>query len=217
MAYKFPEGSKFYVARLSGMASPVTVTAVTNANPAVATATSHGYVDNDEVVLFSGWEDATDSVYRVDQQDVNSFQLLGLNTTSTTYFPAGSGTGTARKITTWVEIPQVLGISTSGGDARFTQIAPLARRNATAVPTGFNPASITLQVGHDPALANWSTLVDISRTLEACGVKIVLGGGGTQYGYGYMSMSEIPSMTQNQPNQVALAMSLIGRLISYST
>src|SRR5438067_1343798 len=82
--------------------------ALTNANPALATSASHGYVDNDEVLVLSGWEDATNQVLRVDQQDVNTFTLLGLDTTNTRFFPTGSGIGTAQKIGTWVQIPQVL-------------------------------------------------------------------------------------------------------------
>ena len=84
MAYYFPEGSKFYLS--TTFAGAKTITAVTNANPAVATSTSHGYVDNDVVLFTSGWEDATDSVFKVDQQTADTFQLLGLNSSSTTNF-----------------------------------------------------------------------------------------------------------------------------------
>jgi hypothetical protein len=64
MAYYFAEGSKFYFSET--FAASKTITILTNANPALATATSHGYADNDEVLLTSGWEDATDTIYRVD-------------------------------------------------------------------------------------------------------------------------------------------------------
>lgn len=215
MAYFFPEGSKFYFSQT--FAAAKTVSAVTNANPAVATATAHGYSDGDEVLFNSGWEDAADTVYKVDQQSVDTFQLLGLNTTDTNFYPAAGGVGSTQKLSTWVEIPQVLTIATAGGDARFTTISPIARRNSINIPTGFNATSITLTLGHDPANANYQTMLDISRTLSKVAFKMVLSGGAVTYGYGYMSVSETPSLNVNQANQVSAAITMLGRSISYSS
>ena len=215
MSYYFPEGSQFYFT--STFAGAKTISAVTNANPAAATSTSHGYVDNDIVLFSSGWEDATDTLYKVNQTGADNFEFLGLNSTDTDYFAAGSGTGSTYLASSWVSIPQVLSISTSGGDPRFTTISPLARRNAINVPTGFNPASITVTLGHDPADANYLTMINISRTLTKVGIKIALGGGGTMYGYGYLSVSEIPSLNVGQPNSVQASFALLGKPISYSS
>lgn len=215
MAYFFPEGSKFYFS--TTLAGAKTVTAVTNANPAVATSTSHGYTDGNEVLFTSGWEDATDTVYKVDQQSADTFQLLGLNTTDTNFYASGGGTGTTQLVSSWVEIPQVLTIATSGGDARFTTISPIARRNAINVPTGFNPTSITLTLGHDPSNANYAEMLNISRTLSKVAFKMVLSGGAVTYGYGYMSVSEAPSLNVNQANQVTAALTMLGRSMSYAS
>lgn len=213
MAYYFPEGSKFYFSKT--FAAAKTVSAITNANPAVATSTAHGYVDGDEILLISGWEDATDTVCRVDQLTVDTFRIEGLNTTNTNFYPPGSGTGETRKVSTWVEIPQVLGISTSGGDARFTTISPLAKRNDINVPTGFNAMSISITLGHDPSNANYQQMLDISRTLERVAFKMVLSGGAVGYGYGYMNVAEAPQLNRNQANQVNASITLLGRFMSY--
>lgn len=213
MAYYFPEGSAIYVSQT--FATTKTISALTNANPAVATSTSHGYSDNDEILLQSGWEDATDGVYRVDQSDANTFSILGLNATDTNFFPAGSGVGTAQKISSWIQVPQVLGVSSSGGDPRFTTVNPLSKRNGINIPTGFNPTSITLQLGHDPGDADFQTLLSISRSLTKVATKIVVGGGAVVYGYGYIAISEMPSMNVNQVNAVQASLSLLGRAISY--
>ena len=214
MAYYFPEGSKFYFSRT--FAAAKTVTAISNASPAVATSTAHGYVNGDEILLISGWEDATETVFRVAQLTADTFRIEGLNTTNTTFYPTGSGAGQARRVSNWVEIPQVLGISTSGGDARFTTISPLAKRNDINVPTGFNAMSINVTLGHDPANANYQTMLDISRTLEKVAFKMVLSGGAVAYGYGYMSISEAPQLNRNQANQVNAAITLLGRFMSYA-
>ena len=213
MAYYFPEGSKFYFSKT--FAAAKAISAITNSAPAVATATAHGYVDGDEILLTSGWEDATDTVYRVDQLTADTFKIEGLNTTNTNFYPIGSGAGEARKVSTWVEMPQVLNISTSGGDARFTTISPLAKRNDINVPTGFNAMSINVTLGHDPSNANYQQMLDISRTLEKVAFKMVLSGGAVGYGYGYMNVAEAPQLNRNQANQVNASITLLGRFMSY--
>ena len=217
MSFKFPEGTRFYFCAASTFASAKTITALTNANPASATSVSHGYADNDEVLLLSGWEDATSTIYRVDQTDASTFGILGLDTTNTSFYPAGSGTGSAQKVGTWVQIPQVLGIQTSGGDPRFTDVQLLASRNSIKIPTGFNATTSVISMAHDPADANWLTMVGISRTLAPVGFKMVLGGGGTTYAYGYMAVNESPQMNANQVNAVSATFAFLGRQISYST
>lgn len=213
MAYYFPEGSAQQFSQT--FASAKTISAVTNANPAVATSTAHGYATGDEVLFTSGWEDATDTVFKIEVVDANSFKILGLDTTNTGFFPAGTGTGTTQKISGWTAIPQVLTVSGSGGDARFTDVQLLAKRNALKIPTGFNATSITLTLAHDPAQANFITMQGISRNLSKVAFKQVISGGAVTYGYGYMSVSEMPKLNNNQVNQVDAAITVIGRSISY--
>lgn len=214
MAYAFPEGAKFYFS--STFASAKTITALTNASPAVATAAAHGFASNDEILLSSGWEDATDAAYKITVSDAATFSVNGLVTTDTNFFPTGSGTGSAQKISSWTEIPQVLSIATSGGDPRFTTISPLAKRNSINVPTGFNAQSITLTLGHDPSNANFQAMQAVSRGLTKVAFKMVLSGGGTSYGYGYLAVNEVPALNVGQANTVQAAFSLLGRSISYS-
>lgn len=215
MAYAFPEGSKFYFS--STFAAAKTITTMSNADPTSCASTSHGYVDNDEILLTSGWEDATDTVWRVDQQDANTFTILGLNTTNTDFYAAGGGANsTAQLISSWQEIPQVLTIATSGGDPRYTTISPIARRNAINVATGFNPSNITLTLGHDASNSVYADMLDISRTLTQVAFKMVLSGGAVTYGYGYMAVQEMPALNVGQANQVTVALSLSGRAISYA-
>lgn len=213
MAYYFPEGSSQQFSNT--FASAKTITVATNANPCVMTATAHGYATNDEILLTSGWEDATDTVYKVTMIDANSFSVQGLDTTNTSFYPVGAGIGSAQKISGWTAIPQVLTINTSGGDARFTTVNPLAKRNAVNIPTGFNATSITLSLAHDAAQAGYIAMLGISRALSKVAFKQVIGGGAVTYGYGYMSVSEAPKLNVNQVNTVDAALTILGRSISY--
>ena len=213
MAYSLPEGSSQQFSNT--LASAKTVTAITNANPAVATCTGHGYTTGDEIMLSSGWEDATDSVYKIESVDANSFKILGLDSTNTSFFPTGSGGGSAQKLSAWTAIPQVLTISASGGDARFTDVNPLAKRNGIRIPTGFNATSITLSLGFDATNASYKSMVGISRSLSKVAFKQVLSGGSTQYGWGYLTVSEFPKLNNNQVNTVDAALTFLGRTMSY--
>lgn len=215
MAYFFPEGSSQQFSNT--FAAAKTITAVTNANPAVATSTAHGYVTGDEILLTSGWEDATDTVWKIEVVDANSFKILGLDSSNSNFYPNGGGVGTAQKISGWTSIPQVLTISASGGDARFTDVSPLAKRNAIRIPTGFNATSITLSLAHDAGNANYKTMLGISRNLSKVAFKQVISGGAVTYGYGYLNVSEMPQLNNNQVNTVQAAMTVLGRSISYES
>ena len=213
MAYSLPEGSSQQFSNT--LAAAKTITAITNANPAVATCTAHGYTTGDEIMLSSGWEDATDSVYKIESVDANSFKILGLDTTNTSFFPTGSGGGSAQKLSAWTAIPQVLTISASGGDARFTDVNPLAKRNGIRIPTGFNATSVTLSLGFDATTPAYKTMVGISRSLSKVAFKQVLSGGSVQYGWGYLTVSEFPKLNNNQVNTVDAALTFLGRTMSY--
>lgn len=213
MAYSLPEGSSQQFSNT--LAAAKTITAITNANPAVATCTGHGYTTGDEIMLSSGWEDANDSVYKIESVDSNSFRILGLDSTNTSFFPAGSGGGSAQKLSAWTAIPQVLTISASGGDARFTDVNPLAKRNGIRIPTGFNATSVTLSLGFDATTPAYKTMVGISRSLSKVAFKQVLSGGSVQYGWGYLNVSEFPKLNNNQVNTVDAALTFLGRTMSY--
>lgn len=213
MAFFFPEGSSQQFSQT--FASAKTITAVSNANPAVATSVAHGFTTGDEILLASGWEDATDSVFKVTVLSADTFSIGGLDTSNTNFFPAGTGIGTAQKISGWTAIPQVLTISASGGDARFTDVNLLSKRNGIKIPTGFNATSVTLILAHDASQSGYVTMLGISRNLSKVAFKQVISGGSVTYGYGYLSASEMPKLNSNSVNTVDAALTVLGRSISY--
>lgn len=213
MAYYFAEGSSLQFSQT--LAAAKSITAATNANPAVMTSVAHGYTTGDEILLTTSWEDATDSVFKITVLTADTFSVSGLDSTNTSFFPVGSGVGTAQKISGWTAIPQVLTVSGSGGDARFTDVNLLAKRNGIKIPTGFNATSIALSLAHDPAQAAYITMLGISRNLSKVAFKQVISGGALTYGYGYMNVGEMPKLNNNQVNTVDAAITVLGRSISY--
>lgn len=213
MAYYLPDGGKLFMSTTFAAAKNVTL--VSNANPALATSVAHGYVDNDEVLFTSGWEDATDTIWRADQQSVDTFTLLGLDSSSTSFYPAGSGIGTTQKVSNWVELQQWLDSSPNGGDVRYVEVNPVSRRNGIKIPAGFNAMSFDLEFGYDAALASQIAMVAASRTFTKAAFKLQANGGMTGYFYGNISLTEMPSLRKGDVMRAKAGVSVLGRFISY--
>lgn len=214
MSYSTPVGTSFYVSLT--FAAAKTLTIVSNANPALATSVAHGYADNDELLFLSGWDMANNSVFRADQQSADTFLLKGLNTSNTNSFAAGSGVGTTMKISSWVEIPQIVGLNPSGGGPRYVDVRPIKALQGLKLPDGFEAATIGFDIGFDPSLTNWDTLLDISRSGTLVAYKSVKGSGAATYGYGYFSMGEQPIQSAGAADKVQATFAAQGRLISYA-
>lgn len=214
MAYYFPAGTKYFYSNT--LAPAKTLTIVTNASPAVATSVTHGYVDLDPLLFASGWQDASDTVFEADQLTVDTFALTGLNATDTNVYPSGSGLGTTRKISTWVEIPQILTASTSGGTIKYGTIDPLAARQATKQPIGFEAIGVDMKIGYDANNVTIQAMQAITRVFGKVALKLVLPGGGRVYGYGNLACSEFPEIgSKETPLQLSVGIGFDGRAISY--
>lgn len=75
-----------------------TITAITKANPGVATSASHGYANGDTVVLaIDGMVELNGVACRVANVAANTFELEGIDTTSFGTFSSG----TAKEVLTW--------------------------------------------------------------------------------------------------------------------
>lgn len=215
MAYSTPAGTKYYVSSTFAVAK--TATNVTNGNPAVVTSSAHGYVDNDLVLVASGWEEINNMIVKVNQTDTSTFELVGVNTTDTDLHVADGGdSSTFQLVSSWVEIPQVLTITPGGGDMRTVTINPVGRRNGFVLPDGVNPVTIGFTIGHDVSLANWDTLTNISRTQTLVAYKSVKPNGATTLAYGYFIMSEAVKQQSGQADFVDASFFAQGRTISYA-
>ena len=111
-----PSGTISSVATV--IAAPRTVTAISNAIQATVTSTAHGFLVGDIVEITSGWARLNKRAFRVLTVTANDFVLEQADTTSVSLFPPGSGAGSVRKVTTWVQLTNTMNPSSSGGEAR---------------------------------------------------------------------------------------------------
>lgn len=211
--FSVPEGSIFEFSNT--FAAAKVIASATNANPGVFTSTAHNLIDGDELLTFTGWDNANNTVFRADQITADTFSLLDLDTSDTKAFSAGAGIGTVKKVTNWTKIPNPTGISSTGGDAKFTDVPLLSALSGIRIPTGFNPVTTTLKIAHDPKNPTYKNMVNMSRSFPLCAIRITALSGITTYSFGYMVVNETPSMTTGSANQVDCVLAALGRVISY--
>lgn len=214
IAARLPDGAIVSIATTYGTAK--TVSAITNATPGVATSTSHGFTDGDILVMESGWSNLNNRVVRVDNSATNAFDVEGIDTSSVTLFPAGSGTGTATEVTAFTQITQIMGFATSGGDQQFATYSFLEQNFETQIPTIFSAQSITIDIADDPSLAGYIALKTASDARAVRALKIAMPDGSTIYYNGYVSFNETPTVSKGAVMQVKATFSLLGRPTRYA-
>lgn len=214
MSYFLPDGAQIFMS--TGFAAAKDATTVSNATPnAVVGSVAHGYDDGNEVLLASGWEDATDSVWRVDNKTTDTLQLEGLDSSDTTLFAPGSGVGTMKKITGWMELQQWLESQDSGGGARYVDVNPISRRRGLKLFAGFEPMDLNLSFGYDPTLASQIAMIAASRVGAKRAFKVVAPGGMVGYFYAGIAVNEMPTLGKGAPMQARAAINVLGRFVSY--
>jgi len=149
-----------YVASTYG--TPITVTALTKADPGVATATAHGLTDGDVGIfaITDGMSQLDTQVVRIANSDANSFELEGLDTTNYSTW----NTGTFTEITVWNTL--CLMTSYSVANAAPTEIDATTTCDIVAKIRFGIPGqkSGTLSIQHDPGVAAMQTLLDASTS-----------------------------------------------------
>lgn len=150
MSYTLPNGSTIDLA--SSYSAPVVITSISNANPAVVTATAHGFTEGDIVQITSGWEFLNNRSFVVGTVTTDTFVLVGsqVDTTDTTFFPVGASGGTAKSVETWTVINQITGVEFAGGEQEQLTVQFLASKTQINLPTVKSAISMTLTVADDP-------------------------------------------------------------------
>jgi hypothetical protein len=214
MAFRLPNGSSFYFEATSS--EPVTITAISNAAEAVVSAALHDVVAGDVVVITSGWTRITGRAFKVKSvvADV-SFVLEKLDTTDVTRFPAGASAGSFYKVETWVNIPQIMEVASSGGDQQFYTFAFLEEDEQRQLPTSKNPSTLTLTIADDPTQA-YVPIVEKADELKATRVqRLNLVNGDEIYYNSVASITNTPTLTRDQLMQRVITLAQQGRVTRY--
>lgn len=213
MAVRLPNGS---IISIGDVGSAITVTALSNATDAVATAAAHGLVDGDIIVVASGWAKIDGRAARVASSTTGTFAYEDIDTSNTTRFPAGTGTGSVKKVDTWTQISQVLNSTTEGGEQQFLTYAFLEDGDERRIPTTKSPTGLTLVLGDDSSLAWYAKLAAADEDREPRPIRIALPSGDMIYYNAYCTLNRTPSLTVNELMALQATFSLVAAQTRYN-
>lgn len=213
MSVSLPNGATISIATGYGVSAPIT--AISNANPAVATVTGGAVATADIIVVKSGWSRLNDRVIRAGSGG-GSVTLEGVNTTNVSTFPAGTGLGSLVEVTGWQQITQILETTSSGGSQNFVNYSFLESDTEYQIPTTKSPVAFTFKIADDATLAHYAVLdaADLARTPQA--VRLLLPTGSVVYWNAYVTLSRTPSLTKNEVMSLEVTMSLVSEVTRYA-
>lgn len=215
MAISLPNGSTVSIS--NGFGTAKTITATTNADPGVVSSAAHGYTDGDYVVIESGWARLNERIVRVDSAATGTFAMEGIDTSNTTIYPSGGGTGTATEITGWTQLAQILGSTSTGGEQQFWTGQLLEGDREIRIPTTKTAAGITFTVADDPTLPGYILAKEANDDRLPRAVMVTLSNGAKLLYYAYISLSTIPSLTVNEAMTVEVTLSLLADPTRYAS
>lgn len=213
MAFRLPNGSTFDFAEEYG--DDVTITEISNANPAVVSATAHGFEAGDIVVITSGWVKLTGRSFKVGTVTTDTFVLTGVNTLSTQGYPDGVSAGTAKKVEKWVNIPQITEVASSGGEQQFYQFGFLEEDEDRQIPTTKSPSTLTLTVADDPSQPYVPVVEAADELKEERVQRLNLVNGDIILYNSIASITNTPSLTRNQIMVRTITLAQQGRVTRY--
>lgn len=207
MSSSFPNGTIFSIS--TTLAAAVAISAISNANPGVASSTAHGYAAADILMLSAVSGKLDKRIVRVAASPPpNTFGLEGIDTTSTTLYPSGFGVGSAQKVTAFTPISQVTDVQSQGGDQNFYQWVYLEDGRQRQRPTFKNARSMTLAMDYDPSLSWHAALLLADQLNTEAVLQAALPNGSKIYYSVFVGFDGEPSFTINQNQKTTCSLSL---------
>lgn len=211
-----PTGSTFFIA--SAFAASKTTTIVTNASEAVVTSAGHGYSNNDIVEMTSGWGRLNRRNFRIKSVATDTFVLEGADTSSTTFYPAGTGIGSVRKISTFTQITSVMNPQSTGGDPKNVVYKFIESDVEYSINDGFTATSYTLELDADAiGSAGYTALKTLTDVQTDTSLKVVTRSGSLIFQPCTVALNEAIRMQDGQINRVNVSFNGNNRLTRYAS
>lgn len=211
-----PTGATFYIA--STFASSKTTTVATNAVEAVITSATHGYSNGDIVEVTSGWGRLNRRAFRIKSVATDTFALEGADTTNTTFFPAGTGLGSVRKVTAFTQVTTVINPQSSGGEPKTVSYKYVESDVDYSINDGFTATSYQLMLDADSiGSAGYAALRTLTDVQSDTMLKILLRSGSVIYQPCTVALNEAVKLQEGQINMVSANFNGNNRLTRYGS
>lgn len=206
--------SKVAVAVQTALAAAKTITAITKANPAVASSTAHGYSDGDLVLLkVTGMIEVNHMVVRVSGSVTNAFNLEGVDSTLFGTFVSG----TAEKITFGASAATFTDVSPSGGEAKAVDITTIHDDVDKEQPGSKTALSYSFSSLWDPTDAALLELVKADAVKGERALAITFGSGAKVYFNAYPFATLAPAGSKGEAVTTQVGFKLRGPIKAYSS
>lgn len=211
-----PTGTTFFVA--SAFAAAKTVTAVSNAAEAVVSSTAHGYSAGDIVEMTSGWGRLNRRAFRIKTVLTDSFVLESMDTSSANFFPAGTGIGTVRKASTFVQITTVMSPTSSGGEPKTVNYKFVESDVEYSLNDGFSATSYAMDLDADSiGSAGYTALKALTDVQTDTILKFITRNGSIVLIPCTVALNESISLQDGQINKVKASFNGNNKLIRYAS
>jgi len=211
-----PTGTTFHIATVYGSVKPVT--GISNATEGVVSCPTHDFVANDIVEQTSGWGRLNRRVFRVKSVVAGtSYVLEGVDTTNASFFPAGGGAGSVRKITTFQQITTVMNPTSNGGDPKKVQYKFIESDVEFSINDGFSATDYALELDADSiGSAGYTALKNLTDVQTDTCLKMVSRSGATIYQPCTVALNEAVKLQDGQINRVSVSFSGNNRITRYA-
>jgi len=197
----------------TALAAAKTISAITKANPAVATSTAHGLTVGDIVLLkVQGMIDLDYAVVQITAADTNTFTLGGIDSTLFGTFVSG----TAEEVTFGASAATFTEVSAAGGESEQVLIQTIHRRRGYNIPGNETPLVFTfgsLWVPSDPALI---VLKAASRARSVLAMRFTFADGSLGLFAGVPAASLTPNGSAGAPVTTPVVVNVRGMFQDYA-
>ncbi|UVM64424.1 phage tail protein [Pseudomonas sp. B21-009] len=215
MAARFPlpNGATLEIARVIGAA--VAFTALTNAEPPVATAAGHTIQNGDVLLVNSGWALISDRAVKASNVADDAFSLAGLDTSDAEKFTAGAGVGSVYPVSDWVQISKVTSFNSAGGEQQYATVGYLEDDDDKQFPTNRNPTTLSIVVEDQPTAPYVQAVEGYDTSKELAVIRMKLRNGDQILYPGYVSITPDPTMERNNVMTRTISVGLSARSLRY--
>lgn len=210
-----PSGTILAVA--SAFAAAKTVTAISNAAEASVSCTAHGFQVGDIVQIYSAWGRLNRRAVKVKSVTTDAFVAENIDTTNLEFFPAGSGGGTVRKVTTFTQISKYLNANQSGGEPKKVTVRFMDEDTETSLNDGFTAITESFDIDADQfGTVAYNTLRGLSEVQTDTILKKTLKSGTVIFTPCKVAMNENVKMADGSIMTNAVSIDGNGRITRYT-